>query len=135
MKRERYVIGVDFGSDTVRSLVVDALTGWEMAASVTAYPPLCGESRCDVRSLEGSHGHRGGRTSHAAGASRETDYMRCGGGTYSCEWVWTKMLHCLRHAPELIGAAYAWSEHCDWVSVWPMYKRRSHRFKAGAISC
>lgn len=38
MKRERYVIGVDFGSDTVRCLVIYSLTGWEMAASVTAYP-------------------------------------------------------------------------------------------------
>ncbi|MDE6710857.1 MAG: ribulokinase, partial [Alistipes sp.] len=45
----------------------------------------------------------------------ETDYTRYSGGTYSCEWVWAKMLHCLRSDPSLQRAAYSWVEHCDWI--------------------
>lgn len=47
----------------------------------------------------------------------EIDYTRYSGGTYSCEWVWAKMLHCLRHSPRLLPAAYSWVEHCDWISA------------------
>lgn len=44
------------------------------------------------------------------------DPTRYCGGNYSCEWVWAKMLHCLRQAPELRRRAYAWVEHCDWIA-------------------
>lgn len=45
-----------------------------------------------------------------------TNYTNFSGGAYSCEWVWAKMLHCLRHSPELVDQAWSWVELCDWVS-------------------
>ena len=37
------------------------------------------------------------------------------GGTYSSEWFWSKILHCLRTAPEVFNAAHAWVEFADYV--------------------
>ena len=38
MKQEQYVIGVDFGTDSVRSILVDASNGNEIASTVFFYP-------------------------------------------------------------------------------------------------
>ena len=38
MKQENYVIGVDYGSDSVRSIIADAQNGHEIASSVFYYP-------------------------------------------------------------------------------------------------
>jgi L-ribulokinase len=38
MKKDAFVIGVDYGTDSVRSIIVDAHTGAEVAASVFHYP-------------------------------------------------------------------------------------------------
>jgi L-ribulokinase len=37
------------------------------------------------------------------------------GGTYSSEWFFSKILHCLRTSPEVFDAAYTWVECADWV--------------------
>lgn len=42
-------------------------------------------------------------------------YLANCGGTYSSEWFFSKILHCLRSAPEVFGAAYTWLEIADWI--------------------
>lgn len=47
MPRESYVIGVDYGTDSVRSILVDASNGRELAASVFNYPRWRDGLYCD----------------------------------------------------------------------------------------
>src|SRR6266487_1048596 len=37
------------------------------------------------------------------------------GGTYSSEWFFSKILHCLRTSPEIFDAAHSWVELADYV--------------------
>jgi L-ribulokinase len=37
------------------------------------------------------------------------------GGTYSSEWFWSKVLHCLRTSPEVCDAAHSWVELADFI--------------------
>lgn len=37
------------------------------------------------------------------------------GNTYSSEWWWSKIWHCLKVAPDVFEAAFSWVELCDWV--------------------
>jgi L-ribulokinase len=42
-------------------------------------------------------------------------YVAKCGNTYSSEWFWSKIWHCLNVDPEVFGAAYSWVELCDWI--------------------
>jgi L-ribulokinase len=42
-------------------------------------------------------------------------YLAKCGGTYSSEWFFSKILHCLRADPQVFDAAYTWVEHADWL--------------------
>jgi L-ribulokinase len=42
-------------------------------------------------------------------------YLAKCGGTYSSEWFFSKILHCLRSAPDVFKAAHTWVECADWV--------------------
>ena len=42
-------------------------------------------------------------------------YLAKCGGTYSSEWFFSKILHCLRTSPDVFEAAYLWVECADWV--------------------
>lgn len=37
------------------------------------------------------------------------------GGVYSSEWFWSKILHCLRAAPDVFRAAHSWRELADYI--------------------
>jgi L-ribulokinase len=42
-------------------------------------------------------------------------YIERYGGTYSSEWFWAKVWHCLNAAPAVFDAAYSWVELADFV--------------------
>lgn len=183
-----YTIGVDFGSDSVRCLIVDTASGREMASETVFYPRWKAGLFCNpagnryrqhpsdyTESLQQCIGkalETCGKdiAAHIAGISFDTtastpaltdrngtplallpefeenpnamfilwkdhtaieesdlinekarswhtDYTIYSGGTYSCEWSWAKMLHCLREDESLREKAYSWVEHCDWISA------------------
>lgn len=185
---ESYLIGIDFGSDSVRSMLVSSRDGHEVASAVAAYPRwraglYCNPAQnryrqhpldyieslrtcvhamlasCDPQIISRISGISFDTTAstpaltdergvplallpefaenpdamfvlwkdHTAldeadvindlAKSREVDYTRFSGGIYSCEWVWAKMLHCLRNDPSLRRKACSWVEHCDWVGA------------------
>lgn len=43
------------------------------------------------------------------------EYLRRCGGTYSSEWFFSKVWHCLNEAPDVFEAAYSWVEICDYI--------------------
>lgn len=45
-------------------------------------------------------------------------YLDKCGGTYSSEWYWAKVWHCLRENPEVFDAAYAWVELADFIPAY-----------------
>ena len=42
-------------------------------------------------------------------------YLAKCGGVYSSEWFWSKILKCMRIAPEVFRAAHSWVELADYV--------------------
>jgi len=51
----------------------------------------------------------------ALAAKVRPQYLAKCGGTYSSEWFFSKILHCLHTAPEVFDAAHTWVECADWV--------------------
>ena len=49
-----------------------------------------------------------------AGRLRPHYLAKCG-GTYSSEWFFSKILHCLRRSPRVFNAACTWVEIADWI--------------------
>ena len=47
---------------------------------------------------------------------KRPEYLAKCGGTYSSEWFFSKILHCLRTSPTVFDAAYTWVEHADWMT-------------------
>ena len=45
------------------------------------------------------------------------EYLAKCGGTYSSEWFFSKILHCLRADPKVFDAAYTWVEHADYMTA------------------
>jgi L-ribulokinase len=55
-----------------------------------------------------------GLITKTAAAHRPQYIAKCG-NTYSSEWFWSKIWHCLRTAPEVFDAAVSWVEISDWI--------------------
>jgi len=54
------------------------------------------------------------RITELAATHRPQFIAKCG-NTYSSEWFWSKIWHCLKVDPAVFGAAHSWVELCDWV--------------------
>jgi L-ribulokinase len=54
------------------------------------------------------------RITELAAQHRPQFIAKCG-NTYSSEWFWSKIWHCLAVAPQVFEAAYSWVELSDWV--------------------
>ena len=48
-------------------------------------------------------------------AKHRPEYIAKCGNTYSSEWFWSKIWHCLKTEPDVFQAAYSWVEMCDWI--------------------
>lgn len=186
----KYTIGLDYGTNSVRALIVDVANGKEIAGAVWNYqhgaqgvilsrdPNLARQHPADYlkgaevtikqaltaarKSLKGFHpeqvigvgvdttgstplpvdakgqplafqkkfaknpaamawlwkDHTGiaeaAEITALARQIRPQFLAKCG-GTYSSEWFWSKILHCLRTAPEVFNAAYSWVECSDYI--------------------
>lgn len=184
---KKYVIGLDFGTDSCRALVVDACNGQEMSTGVSFYPRwkaglycdahtnryrqhpldyiesmtdavqtalsnltkdeiasicgLCFDTTGSTPALTDCNGmplalspefseepdamfvlwkdHTAVREAEQINTlikERNLDYLLYEGGTYSSEWVWSKVLHIINTNFDIKNAAYAWVEHCDWMT-------------------
>jgi L-ribulokinase len=60
-------------------------------------------------------GHAEAAEITALAAKEHPEYLARCGGTYSSEWFFSKILHCLRTDPKVFDAAYTWVEHADWM--------------------
>ena len=54
------------------------------------------------------------RITELAAAHRPHFLAKCG-GTYSSEWWWAKIWHCLNTEPAVFAAAFSWVELADWI--------------------
>lgn len=51
----------------------------------------------------------------ALAAEHRPQYLSRSGGTYSSEWFFSKIWHCLNVDPKVFAAAYSWVECCDYI--------------------
>ncbi len=61
-------------------------------------------------------------------------YLAKCGGTYSSEWFWSKILHCLRTAPAVFNAAHSWIELADYVPATLTGTEHPDKFVAGVCA-
>jgi len=60
-------------------------------------------------------GHAEAAEITALAAKEHPEYLARCGGTYSSEWFFSKILHCLRVDSKVFDAACTWVEHADWM--------------------
>ena len=188
---KKYALGLDFGTNSVRALIVDVTNGEEVATSIYDYetgqegiildpadPHLArqhpqdylkglevsvreaiseakkGETRFEASKVIGIGIDTTGSTplpvdqegtplcfknpfqnnpnAHAwlwkdhtstaesakiteLAAAEHPEYLAKCGGTYSSEWFFSKIFHCLNIDSEVFNAAYSWVECCDYI--------------------
>ena len=201
-----YTLGIDYGTNSVRALIVDCRDGREIAACVVDYPSghqgilldradhhLARQSPADyLYGLETSvkravaeaakengfsaeqvigigvdttgssplpvdrhnvplalhpewrenlaaqcwlwkdhTSHReAARITELAAAHRPQFIAKCG-NTYSSEWFWSKIWHCLAVAPDVFDAAYSWVELSDFIPSVLAGAKRPEEVKRG----
>ncbi len=186
----KYSLGIDYGTNSVRALVVDIHTGEEVGTSVCPYPSgqegiitdpadhnLARQSPSDwlygleksvcgaieeakeqtafspekivgigvdttgstplpvdrqLKPLVFDEKFKGDKNAEAwlwkdhtsaeeaakitrAAEEKRPQYLAKCGGTYSSEWFFSKIWHCLNAAPDVFKAAYTWIEFADWI--------------------
>jgi L-ribulokinase len=190
MSQTHYTLGLDYGTNSVRALIVDTASGREVAAAVWNYshgtqgvilsrdPNLARQHPADYLAgaettikkalAQAKKSVRGFKPGQVIGIGVDTtgstpipvdqngrplaldrefaknpaamawlwkdhtgvaeaaeitelasklrpQYLAKCGGTYSSEWFFSKILHCLRTSPEVFDAAYMWVECADWI--------------------
>ena len=65
----------------------------------------------------------------ALAAREHPEYLAKCGGTYSSEWFFSKILHCLRTDPKVFEAATSWVECCDYIPAVLVGETRPGRMK------
>lgn len=60
-------------------------------------------------------GHLEAQEITKAGREMRPQYLNKIGNTYSSEWFWAKVWHCMRVNPEVYDTAFTWVEICDWI--------------------
>jgi L-ribulokinase len=63
-----------------------------------------------------------------------TQFLAKCGGVYSSEWFWSKILKCLRAAPEVFNAAHSWVELADYVPAALTGTEAPDKFIAGVCA-
>jgi L-ribulokinase len=190
-KTAKYALGLDFGTNSVRALVVDISNGDEVGTAVFEYPSgtagilldakdanlarqnpadwilgievavpeALAEAKKKVKGFDPIHvvgigvdttgstplpvdragtplalykefkknlnaqawlwkdhtGHAEAAEITALAAAEHPEYLAKCGGTYSSEWFWSKILHCLRTDPKVAAAAFSWVECADYI--------------------
>jgi L-ribulokinase len=61
-------------------------------------------------------------------------YLAKCGGVYSSEWFWSKILKCMRIAPEVFRAAHSWVELADYVPAALTATEHPDKFIAGVCA-
>jgi L-ribulokinase len=110
----------DFKPDQVIGIGVDTTGSTPMPVDATGTPLCFGKAFADnpaaLAWLWKDHtGHAEAAEITALAQEMRPHYLAKIGGTYSSEWFYSKILHCLRTAPEVFDAAYAWIELADFV--------------------
>lgn len=204
MPERLFSLGLDFGTNSVRALIVDVQSGEEVATAVHDYRrgehgvildpdnphvarqhPLDyheGLEGCVQAALQKARGHTGFSPERIIGIGVDTTgstplpvdadgtplalkpefadninalawlwkdhssmeeaeritalaqehrphYLRRCGGTYSSEWFFSKIWHCLRTDPAVFEAAYSWVEFCDYLPALLVGDLRPDRIK------
>jgi len=76
-------------------------------------------------------GHAEAAAVTRAAAERRPHFLAKCGGTYSSEWFWSKIWHCLKVAPRVFEAAHTWVEVADWVPAFLTGTAHPDRLKRG----
>lgn len=110
----------DFNAADIISIGVDTTgsTPIPVAQDCTAVGMLPGfEDNLDAQAWlwkdHSSHAEAAQITELAAEIRPE--YLDFCGGTYSSEWFFSKIFHCLNVAPEVFEKAFTWMECCDYI--------------------